>query len=306
MKALKRTISIFAMLGALLELGVMTASAQGPVANLNPLNAPYIDNQLHPIQAGASAWYRFDYAVNFDTGEKPVTTITLPNGFLTGVAFQVWSANGVADMANNSAAGRGSPATVPINGVSTQTADLKWVGAFGSNGPYYVRVTNTSSSDVSAQLIISGDGVRLAPIAVTSATTTQSGSASDDPAKAVALDGKSQTIPANAVQWYSFNYLINTNVSASVHPVVRIQLLNGNVSGLGFQVYAPEIMGNWWMTTPLGNGTVTSTTSSDGTLNLSPNLNWSGAFGASGTYYVRVINNMANPVPATLTIQVIN
>ncbi len=127
----------------------------------------------------------------------------------------------------------------------------------------------------------------------------------DDPAKAVALDGKQQTIPANSAQWFSFNYTINTDVSASAHPVIRIQLQNGNMSGVGFEVYSPEILANWWENKPLGIGTPTST-SSDGTVTQPSDLNWSGAFGASETYYVRVLNNTADPLPATLTIQVVN
>lgn len=317
MKTLQKVgLTVFG-LATLLGLSSMVAAAQGPVASLTAFNAPYVDNSSHPIQAGASTWYRFDYAVNHDTNDRPVTTITLPNGFATGIGFEVWSQNGAADVTNNDPVGRGSPAVVQNDGAATQTADLKWVGAFGSSGPYFVRVTNTTMNNATAQLMISGDGVRLAPIAVTGDTSTQSttgtatapstatqpGAGSDDPAKAVALNGTQQSVPAHSAQWFTFNYTINADGSgAHVHPIVQIQLVNGTMSGLTFQVYSPENIGNWFDNTPTGTGSPMMVTGGDSGTTQSANLNYSGAFGSSGTYYVRVVNNTSNAIPATLMV----
>ena len=304
MKALKKAgLTLFALV-ALLGLGSMVASAQGPVANLTSMNAPFIDNQAHPISAGASQWYSFNYAVNPDTGERPVTTLTLVNGNASGVTFDVWTAQAAMDTADNTAIGKASTFNVGSDSGMVQSSDLNWVGAFGATGTYLVRVTNTGMTDTTAKLTIAGDGVSLAPIAVTGpAASAQPGPNTDDPAKAVALDGKQQTIPANSAQWYSFNYTINTDGSGStVHPTVQIQLANGNVSGLSFEIFSPENIGDWWNNTPTGTGSPMMVPGDDGSMTQSTNLNWSGAFGASGTYYVRVWNSNSAATPATLMI----
>ncbi len=299
----KAGLTLFA-LAALLSLGSMVASAQGPVANLTPMNAPFIDNQAHPISAGTSAWYSFNYAVNPDTGERPVTTLTLVNGNASGLTFDVWTAQTALDTADNNPIGKAGTFNVGSDSGMVQSADLNWVGAFGASGTYLVRVTNTNMSDTTAKLTVSGDGVSLAPIAVTGpAASAQPGPNTDDPAQAVAIDGSQKSIPANSAQWYSFNYTINTDGSGStVHPIVQIQLANGNASGLSFEVFSPENIGDWWQNVPTGSGTATMVAAPDSGMTASPDLNWSGAFGASGTYYVRVWNGNSTATPATLTI----
>jgi hypothetical protein len=160
---------------------------------------------------------------------------------------------------------------------------------------------------MSAQLMISGSGVSLAPIAVTgpSASAAQPGPNTDDPNKAVALDGKQQNIPANSALWYSFNYGV---LDDGTHPVMTITLANGNQSELSFQVWSPENLNNWWNNTPTGLGTPATVNCDTGEVFgqgtcQSSDLTWTGALGASGTYYVRVINSTGNALPAVLTIQ---
>jgi hypothetical protein len=298
----KAGLTLFALV-ALLGLGSMVASAQGPVANLTSMNAPFIDNQAHPIQAGASSWYSFNYSVNPDTGERPVTTLTLVNGNASGVTFDVWTAQSAMDTADNTPIGKASSFNVDSDSGMIQSSDLNWVGAFGGSGTYLVRVTNTNMTDSTAKLTISGSGVSLAPIAVTGpAASAQPGPNTDDPAKAVALDGKQRSIPANSAQWYSFNYTINADGSANVHPTVEIQLVNGTMSGLSFEIFSPENIGDWWENTPTGTGSPMMVPASDSGMTQSANLNWSGAFGASGTYFVRVWNSNSTATPATLMI----
>jgi hypothetical protein len=301
MKALRMTGMTLAVLAALLVLGAMTVAAQGPVANLTPMSAPYIDNQAHPIPADTSVWYKFDYSVNHDTGVRPITTITLLYGNASGVTFDVWDANTATDTADNTPIGRGGTYTVNTDSGTITSSNLDWVGALGDSGTYYVRVTNPNSYDTTAQLMISGDGVSLAPIAVTGVSASaQPTTTTDDPNKAVALNGTQQTIPADSAMWFSFDYTVDTD--SGVHPVKTITLVNGSASGLSFQVYSPDLLNDWWQNTPIGVGTSQMIPSESGMVQ-SPDLTWSGAFGGSGTYYVRVINNTNSPIPAVLTIQ---
>jgi hypothetical protein len=296
----KAGLMLFALV-ALLGLGSMVASAQGPVANLTPMNVPYIDNQAHPIPAGGSLWFSFNYTVSPDTAVRPVTTLTLVNGNASGVTFDVWTPLAAMDTANNAPIGRASTFNVDSDAGMVQSSDLNWVGAFGGSGTYLVRVMNTNMSENTAKLTISGDGVSLAPIAVTGpAASAQPGPNTDDPARAVAIDGKQQTIPANSTQWYSFAYTINSDGTANVHSTVEIQLVNGNMSGLSFEVFSPENIGDWWENTPTGAGSPMMVPGDDGSLTQSANLNWSGAFGASGTYFVRVRNGNPTATPVTL------
>jgi len=304
MKALRIAGLVLVVVALLAGFGAMTAAADGPVANAAPVSAPYIDNQAHTIQPNSSVLYRFDYTIG-DT--RPTTTITLLNGNVTGMTFEVWTPDMVTDMADNKPIGLGTTFNVASDSGMVQSDDLMWSGAFGASGPYYVQVINPTSAAMSAQLMISGSGVSLAPIAVTapSASAAQPGPNMDDPNKAVALDGKQQSIPANSALWYSFNYGV---LDDGTRPVMTITLVNGNQSGLSFQVWSPENLNNWWNNTPTGLGTVTSLDCDNGSPSgqgtcKSSDLAWKGAFGASGTYYVRVINSTGNGLPAVLTVQ---
>ena len=304
MKALRFAGLALVVLALLAGFGAMTVAADGPVAMAAPVSAPYIDNQPHTIQANSSVLYRFDYTIG-DT--HPTTTITLVNGNAVGLGFEVWTPDKVTDMADNSPIGKGSTFSVQSDSGMMTSNDLMWSGAFGATGPYYVRVINPNSTDMSAQLTISGSGVSLAPIAVTapSASAAQPGPNMDDPAKAVALDGKQQSIPANSALWYRFDYAITDD---GTHPTMTITLANGSQSRLAFEVWSPEILNDWWDNTPIGRGTAAMVDCTTGEVSgmgtcQSSDLTWSGAFGATGTYYVRVINDTGNAIPAMLTVQ---
>ncbi len=299
MKALRIVGLVLVVVALLAGFGAMTVAADGPVAYAAPVNAPYIDSQAHTIQPNSSALYRFDYTIG-DT--RPTTTITLLDGNVTGLTFDVWTPDMVTDMADNTPVGRGNTFNVASDSGIVQSTDLMWSGAFGASGAYYVQVNNPNSTPMNAQLTISGSGVSLAPIAVTgpSANAAQPVPNTDDPNKAVAINGTPQSIPANSAMWFSFNYAINTDTGA--RPVQTITLLNGAASGLRFEVYSPDILNNWWQNAPTGVGTTPMVASENGMVQ-SADLTWSGAFGASGTYYVRVINDNTNALPAALTIQ---
>lgn len=311
MRHLKITGAVLLALAVLLTLGAVTVSAQGPVA--------YLDNQTHSLAANGSAMYRFDYALNSD-GTRPQVTITLVNGTNSGLGFQVWAPEIVNDMADNKPTGIGSPLTIDCNtGEITaaggcQSADLLWTGAFGSGGTYYVVVTNGTASSMSYTLKITGSGFSLGQQVAAAASAPAQGPAAapaivantDDPSKAVAIDSKAHTLPANSATWYSFSYGF---LDDGTHPTKTITLVNGVASGLTFQVWSADALsGQWWNNLPVGQGTAAALDCS--TMEVagqggcqSSDLTWLGAFGAPGTYYVRVVNNTGAPVNYTLTIQ---
>lgn len=303
---MKKTFRILGLvlvaLALLTGFGAMIASADGPVANAVPAGAPYIDNQSHTIQPSAGVWYKFDYLIS-DESNRPQTSIDLVYGNASGLSFEVWTSDGVADTADNKPIGLGETFMVAGDSGMSQSPDLMWVGAFGASGTYYVHVINNNSTPTDAKLTITGDGVQLAPapIAVTgpSAVAAQPTVNMDDPAKAVAIDGTQKSIPANSVQWYMFNYGLNDDGS---RPTKTVTLTNGNQQGVSFDVYAPEILANWWENHPTGSGAPIMVAGDSG-MTPSADLVWQGSFGATGTYYVRVSNSTDSAFNAVLTIQ---
>ncbi len=303
MKTLRMTIFVFVALVLLLGLGAMTVAADdAPIVvakNSGPFGAPYIDNQAHPIAANSDVWYRFDYTLS--SSSKPqMTTLKLLYGNQSGIDFEVYEPrdiNAFADAGLAPVIGRGMPEMVTCESGRCQGDNLVWNGALGATGTYHVRIVNHTDYGTTFLLTIDGKGVSISqPIAVTAATTTST--KIDDPNKAVILDGTSKMVPANGTLWYRFEYVADTS-----NPAVKtIRLLYGNKSGLRFEVYSPEIMNNWWENHPIGLGLVEMKVCDTGRCEAD-DLVWTGAFGMSGTYYVRVINDFMYDVPAQLTIE---
>ncbi len=313
MKTLKLSSAVLLALAALLSLGALTAAAQGPTS------VAYLDNQSHSIGPNASQLFRFDYAVDTLNNIRPVTTITLVNGTNSGLGFQVWTPDTVNDMADNKPVGQGTAATVdcttgePSAQGQCQAPDLTWSGAFGESNPYYVLITNSMNNAMNYQLLIQGSGVSLgtqlasAPSAPAAAPAASAATINlDDPAKATVIDNASHSIPAGSAVWYSFSYNLNED---GTRPVQTITFANGTNSGVSFQVWSPDSLnGGWWNNTPTGQGTAATVDCTTGEPSAqgqcqAPDLTWSGAFGAPGTYYVRVINGNTAPADVTLTIK---
>ncbi len=128
----------------------------------------------------------------------------------------------------------------------------------------------------------------------------------DDPNRASRIDGQPHNIAAKSALWYAFDYTINHMTGK--RSLLTITLVNGNNSGVDFEVYAPENISEWWKNHPTGRGTVymidcaTGQPSETGECQ-SPDLTWQGDFGADGTYYVRVINTNNSQISYLLTIQ---
>ena len=199
---------------------------------------------------------------------------------------------------------------IPAEG-GCQSADLTWSGAFGESGTYHVLVTNYNTDPTSALLKITGAGVSLGPQAIPSrntnvslATTTTTVNL-NDPARATAINNQSQTIPAGSARWYRFDYGVS---DTGDRPVRTITLVNGNNSGVRFEVWTPDNLTDWWDKQPIRRGTShvvscdTGDTSEQGGCQ-SNDLTWTGAFDASGTYYVRVVNDNTHATAFELTIQ---
>lgn len=304
MKAV-RFVTILIGLGLLLFLMPLTVAADDPIvvaSATSPFGAPYIDNQAHPIKANADLWYRFDYLLS-DSGKPRMTSLRLLYGNKSGVDFEIYEPQDMSvysDKFFSPVIGRGMPEMLACSTGWCEGDDLVWNGALGASGTYFVRIINHTQFATTFLLSIDGKGVVLsAPIAVTatsgSATTTPN---LDDPNRAVMLDGKQQLIPAQSALWFQFNYKIDREKSVVDH----IRLVYGVKSGLRFQVYTPEILGNWWENDPIGVGVPEMVPCSTG-MCKSDDLIWVGAFGASGTYYVRVINDSPYVMPAILTME---
>ncbi|MGE5141087.1 MAG: hypothetical protein ACM3JD_16590 [Rudaea sp.] len=297
---------------ALLSIGPLTAGAQGPTGS-NSSSIAFLDTASHSIAANSSQLYRFDYSVDNSTGTRPVTTITLVNGNHSGVSFEVWTADNVGDMTDNHPVGRGTAINIDCDtgdisaSGACQSPDLVWKGAFGSGGTYYVNVVNSNNSPANFQLNITGSGVSLGQTQVAS-TTSPAGQApaaapplaaanNDDPNKAAPIDAQQHNLAAGAATWYRFDYSVD--LANNVHPIVTITLPNGAKNGLAFEVWTADAFpGGWWNNDPVGRGSAAHIDCDTGNLIgsgacISPDLTWKGAFGASGTYYVRVINNNA-------------
>lgn len=297
MKRIGMTVLLVIALASLLGLSAVAVAADGGSTNTTPASAVYFDNQSHPIAANSSLWYIFYYALS-PSGATQNTTITLVSGAANNLAIDVWTPDNAINLSASQPFGHGAGTMYRCEGHWCHGADLTWSGWPGATGIYYVRVSNYNSFDTTEQLTIQGDGIAPAlpatPVPVTASAASSNGM--DDPYKAVALDGTPQTVPANSAKWFSFYYLTDYIKP----PFVTIRLQYGAVNGLDFELYAPERLADWWDNPPTGHGTVEMVSCPTGqcaTLDKTSG----GAFGSTGTYYVRVLNHNSTDIPAVLT-----
>jgi hypothetical protein len=327
-----RVISVAAFLLAMVStLGALSVAAQGQIGD-SPFTAPYIDNLPHTIAAGSAMWFRFDYSLG-DSGDRPVSTIVMVNGNKPGLGFEVWTPEALAGATDSKPVGRGGPRNINCDTGAfsaqgeCQTADLTWVGAFGMGESYFVRVFNNTNSVATILLTITGSGVSLptpTPVAsnVVAQPTRQPAALPaptappvppavaqniDDPNKSVPIDGVPHTIAANSATWFRFAYAPLNDNGGRVGKTVR--LVNGNHSGVRFEVWTPDHVNDWWDNQkPVGRGTVYMLDCDTGEMSEtgqceSPDLIWMGSFNTAATYYVRVVNDNRQPAVFTLTIQ---
>jgi hypothetical protein len=223
------------------------------------------------------------------------------------------------------------------------TNDLTWVGGFGAPGTYHVRIFNDTDNPVTPQLIIGGEGLadcRTAtppqtlttdlsgpfaviqcgtPGQIASMTDTQAQPQAAPPAgpsaaagsrtstnnlsNALPIDGQQQTAAPNSETWHRFDYTATSDRTART-----IRLANANNRGITFEVWTPETVGDTVNNNPIGRGSAQTVDCNSGVLSAaggcqSNDLVWSGAFGTSGVYYVRVINNTNEQANYTIGIE---
>ncbi len=222
-----------------------------------------------------------------------------------------------------------------------QSGDLNWSGAFGATGTYYVRVLNDNDGPADYALVATGESIRLSPpppftpaaptarppipSTPTFTPVAVSMAAVDDPGRAIDIDGQPRTIPGNAATWFKFEY---GDGETRPRTVRMLRLVNGVVTSVRFEVWAQQNLDHWWEKKPVGRGTQEVLvncfqTSEEPTPTTEPgeptptpvptatptgkcytnDLTWAGAFGAPGTYYVRVVNDNSAPMYYVLTLQ---
>jgi len=129
----------------------------------------------------------------------------------------------------------------------------------------------------------------------------------DIPATAQYIDGQMHSVPANGALWYKFDYSAARDEDG--HRDTRtLTMPNATGTGLGFEVYTPAQISDWWEQNPVGQGTAQVILSSDGQPAdngdaLSQDLTWKGGFQDSGAYYVRVTNSTMSPLQFALNVQ---
>ena len=126
----------------------------------------------------------------------------------------------------------------------------------------------------------------------------------DDPNRSTLVDGGPHILAANSATWFRFDY------ARSADPAYRlkdVRLINGNNSGVRFEVWPPNHVNDWWDgNKPVGRGTVYMTDcdtheyAEEGEC-PSPDLIWMGSFNFDGSIYIRVVND--NPVPSFFTLK---
>lgn len=156
-------------------------------------------------------------------------------------------------------------------------------------------------------LALTGVGLLLVlSVAAVSAAPPNANSVPNDiPATAAYINGQTQSLAGNTSLWYKFDYNGLKDSDYGRTPVT-VTLPYGALNGLGFEVYAPAQIADWWEQTPVGRGTAQQLYD-DGVPtthgpNTSPDLTWVGRFPESGTYYVRVVNN--NPGAETFALDI--
>jgi hypothetical protein len=164
--------------------------------------------------------------------------------------------------------------------------------------------------------LVAGLGLLLAlsvlPAAAAGSTASTTAPTNTGPADAALIQGQTMTIPGSSSLWFKFDYpapdYAGNNNQRSTAIVV---LPNGTGSGLGFKVYSPEQINDWWDVTPMGQGTAqteraSNDTPADNGSVLSADLSWQGSMGEGGPYYVEVTNSNTYPSSFQLNFQLLN
>ncbi len=271
----RRSVAML-LLAAFLGLALFMLLGLSPSRN-DPFHAPYIDNQAHTIAANSDTWFRFDYG--FIAPPRTVVTLDIVNGAQSGLGFEVWAPEIIAEWWKEKPTGQGMVLSIDCTtgtlrgGGQCQSKDLLWIGAFGSVGTYYVRVINNNSSPSQFLLTVQGTSVSPAPTLAFRPTATATRAVAraqpapphtptvvalptpyDDPYHAAWLDGQMHSLPGNSATWYKFDYGVPGNFQ--FRPPVGLRLVGAAGTGMEFEVWSADRLPEWWTRKPVGRGTL--------------------------------------------------
>lgn len=126
--------------------------------------------------------------------------------------------------------------------------------------------------------------------------------ANSQPATAAYINNLPQSIPANVMQWYKFDYVGDKSQ-------ITVLMPNGANTLVEFNVFTPEQSQTWWDkdTKPIGRGTAYTIDCETGKETymgecFSNDLKWVGQFNFPGTFYVQVVNYNTGTANFNLTI----
>jgi hypothetical protein len=170
-----KALGAVAVVGLLLTLGFMHASAATTVPNNSPAGAVFIDNQMHTVPVEQSLWYRFNYYASKRASERTPIYLTLVNGNHSGIEMSVYTfdqvnddlADRIENWRNQDPVGRGTPQRyscsnhIPRANGDCVSNDLTWVGTFATSGTYFVRIRNTNPYPTNFVLTVQGADVSL-------------------------------------------------------------------------------------------------------------------------------------------------
>jgi hypothetical protein len=132
----------------------------------DPARAATFESAISSLPVGTAEWIRFDYDTGGNTVPRPTVEIQLLNGVTNGLGFEVYSPETIVDgWSNNNPVGRGTPEMIGNCNLGDETRgscttnNLDWIGGFGVNGAYFVRIINKSGNTVAPQVIIGGKGL---------------------------------------------------------------------------------------------------------------------------------------------------
>ncbi len=131
--------------------------------------------------------------------------------------------------------------------------------------------------------------VCLLSSSVLMASAAPVGPTNNDPFAAPFIDNAPHNLTGNSFAWYRVDYAGNDTL-------LTLSLVNANNSGLGFEVFTPSQLNDWWEIAPLGRGTAqqvicnTGRPADNGACQ-SNDLSWTTRSKFGETFYVLVTNN---------------
>jgi len=201
---------------------------------------------------------------------------------------------------------------------------LEWNGTSNDAGTYYVQVESTSQTPSSYMLSINGNYVSFPTAAQSSKLTATNSSANtapvvlpatgqsaqpkaalgSSPNLALPLDGQTETLAVGKQQWYAFQY--PGPAADGTKPVASLLLDAAPQGSASFNVWTADGLRNLANGATDSNGKLIGVPVGQGTLHpakdgattydrFGGNLEWKGAFGGAGTYYVQVVQDGNTP-----------